>query len=299
MKKLKLLVFFCIVSTLSLSPPLVAQTTGEPSEQAVPETDAGPPSADLSRANELVRAQKYAEAEEILAELQDRYPEDTDLLTMRGELLIALSQPREAVEVLRTAARLEPQRPRLQFQLGSALAATGEVEAAIEAFGEELKNNDDPQVLVLARLNRSFLYQQRGAPADGAKELEAVVELEPGRAPVYGDLVALYLELRRTDDAADVLSRGEANGFESASHAYSIAARFGKDGNYERAVDLFTRSLEIDPNSADAERSLAAALEQLGREEEAAKHLRRYLELNPDDPDAEAIAAKIRAIEEG
>ena len=78
---------------------------------------------------------------------------------------------------------------------------------------------DDPRVLVLARLNRSFLYQQHGAPADGAKELEAVVELEPGRAPVYGDLVALYLELGRTDEAADALSRGEAHGFESASHA--------------------------------------------------------------------------------
>jgi tetratricopeptide (TPR) repeat protein len=298
MKKLGLIVLFCVMSTLGLSLPPVAQSAGESSEQVVPEPDADSPRADLSQANELVRAQKYAEAEEILGDLQDRYPEDTDLLTMRGELLIALSQAREAVEVLRTAARLDPRRPRLQFQLGSALAATGQAEAAIEAFGEELKNNDDPRVLVLARLNRSFLYQQHGAPADGAKELEAVVELEPGRAPVYGDLVALYLELGRTDEAADALSRGEAHGFESASHAYSIGARFGKDGNYERAVDLFTRSLEIDPEFADSERSLAAALEQLGREEEAAKHLRRYLELRPDDPDAEAIAAKIRAVEE-
>ena len=255
----------------------------------------GPARADLTEANELVLAKDYAGAESLLAGLQEEFPEDADLLMLRGELLLALNHPKESIEVLRAAAKLDPERPRLHFQLASALVATGQAEPAIEAFGKEIEISEDPQVLVFSHLNRSMLFQQRKEWAASATELEAVLALEPQRKPAYGDLVAMYVQSDRLDAAADALERGEAVGFASATHWYSVAARMAKDGDYQRSVELFARAIEIDPEHADSERGLAAALEKLGREEEAIPHLTRYLELKPNAPDSEAIKAKIAA----
>jgi len=293
-----------IFTTIALASCLLSSLAAAQTEQRDPLTgemivvDAepeGPPRADLTEANELVRAKEYAEAESLLATLQEEFPEDADLLMLRGELLLALRRPDESIEVLRTAAKLDPERPRLNFQLASALVATGQAEPAIEAFGKEIEVSEDPQVLVFSHLNRSMLFQERKEWAASATELEAVLALEPQRKPVYGDLVAMYVQSDRLDAAADALERGEAAGFASATHWYSVAARLAKDGDHERAVGLFNKAIELDPENADAERALAAALEELGRNDEAIEHLRRYLELEPDATDSQAVKAKIEA----
>jgi len=289
---------FCL-TLLLLATAAVAQTeqrdplTGK--IVAVEEEPEQPARADLSDANDLVRAKDYAAAEGLLATLQQEFPEDPDLLMLRGELLLALRRPEEATGVLRKAAELEPDRPRLQFQLGSALAALGESDAALEAFGKEIEITEDSQVLVFSHLNRSMLYQQKKDWAASASELEAVLELEPQRTPVYGDLVAMYVESDRLDDAVDALNRGDAAGFGSANHWYSVGARLAKAEEYDSAADCFVKAIALDASHADSERSLALVLEKLDRDDEAIDHLRRYLELRPDDPDAEAITAKIEA----
>jgi tetratricopeptide (TPR) repeat protein len=287
--------------SLALAAPLLlAQTpqidplTGQPMEEPAAEAEA-PPKPDLTEANELVRAKDYAGAEKILAQMQQEFPDDPDLLLLRGELLLALRRPEESIEVLRKVADLAPDRPRVHFQLGSALAATGQADAAIEAFGQEVEVSEDPQVLVFSHLNRSMLFQERKDWAASAGELEAVLELEPQRTPVYGDLVAMYVQSDELDAAVKALERGDTAGFRSAPHWYSVAARLAKDESYDRAVALFEKAIELDPELAEAERSVAIALEKLGREDEAIPHLKRYLELEPDADDAQAIAAKIDA----
>lgn len=255
----------------------------------------GPARADLTEAKELVRNKDYAGAESQLATLQQEFPEDPDLLMLRGELLLALRRPDESIEVLRKAAEFVPESARLQFQLGSALASTGQAEAAIEAFGKATETGEDPQILIFSHLNRSMLFQERKDWEASAAELEAVLVLEPQRKPVYGDLVAMYVQSDRLDAAIDALERGDAAGFQSATHWYSVAARLAKDEEYERSLALFAKAIELDPENAESERSLAAALEKLGREDEAIPHLKRYLELKPDASDSKAITAKIEA----
>jgi tetratricopeptide (TPR) repeat protein len=109
----------------------------------------------------------------------------------------------------------------------------------------------------------------------------------------------MYVQSDRLDAAIDALERGDAAGFQSATHWYSVAARLVKDEEYERSLALFAKAIELDPESAEIERSLAAALEKLGREDEAIPHLKRYLELKPDASDSQAVTAKIKASEAG
>jgi tetratricopeptide (TPR) repeat protein len=286
----------CILTVAALA--LAAQEPGQNAAQTAPEADRPEPSrADLTEVYAAVREQRYADAERLAGELQQDHPDDPALLALRGELLLAIDRAPEAVAPLRRAAELAPDRPRVHFQLGTALASTGDAEGALGAFDAELSISKEPEVLVLSRLNRSLLFQRGGRPADAAQELEAALAIDPSRGPVYGDLATLYLELDRIDDATSTLSRGAEAGFRSARHWFTVGARLVRDERYEQSIDPLRRALEADPQLADAERTLAAALDHLGRGDEALGHFRRYVELAPSAADAPAVRSRIAELE--
>jgi tetratricopeptide (TPR) repeat protein len=268
---------------------------GIPAEPS-PAADADEPSrADLSEAGARIRSGDYAGAEELLAALQSDFPDDPALLLMRGEVLLALRRVEEARDTLSRGAEVDPDRPRVHFQLATAYASLGQTEQALDEFGREIALNPDPDVLGLAHLNRSMLLQQAKRWGDAAAELEGALTAQPERTEVYGDLAMLYTQAGETAAAVEALERGRAAGFDSAQHYYSLGARLYNSKQYEASVTMLTEALRVDPALAEAERSLAAALERLGRDNEAVAHLRRYLELRPEAPDAAAVAERIKA----
>lgn len=276
-----------LVLACAVCPALAQDTAQDEAED--------PTRADLSEARDHVLGGEFAEADSVLAELQQQHPDDPALLLMRGEVLLALGRPEQALPHLRRTLELDAERPRAHFQLGTALAATGDRPAALQAFARELELTSDPAIQVLARLNRSLLFHQDKQLREAAGELEAVLVLQPERSEAYGDLASLYLEDGRTEEAAQALESGAGVGFRSAHHYYSLGSRCFKNKAYEPAAVAFTRALEVDPTLAEAERSLAAVLDQLGRQGEADEHLKRYLQLKPMDPEAAKIRERVRA----
>jgi tetratricopeptide (TPR) repeat protein len=273
--------------------PLTGQVTAIESDEPVEQ----PPRADLTGANALVAESDYAGAEALLAGLQQDFPDDPALLLLRGELLLALAKPDEARVVLEHGATIDPERPRINFQLGTALASTGERAEALAAFARELEVNQDEAVRTLAHLNRSLLFERERNWRASIQELEAVLAIQPSRTEIYGDLVSLYIRAGQITEAIDVMDRGAVAGFASSRHYYSLGARLYRDERYEDAISMLTKAVELEPDLSQAERSLAAALEKLGRNDEALDHLRRYLEINPNAPDAAAVTEKLKAAE--
>jgi tetratricopeptide (TPR) repeat protein len=204
--------------------------------------------ADLGPANDLVRSGAYAEAEKVLRELQQSHPDDPRILLMRGELLIALDKPAEAIALLRRCIEIDPGRPRAHFQLATALQATGDPEGALAAYAQELPLTEDPRVQVMAHLNRAVILQGKGDRTAAADELRVVLELDPERREVYGDLANLLLEAGRLDEAAAILDQGLGAGFRSAPHFNTLGSRYYGAGSPEKALLAFERALEIDPH---------------------------------------------------
>lgn len=269
------------------STPVIPPTEAEAAAEAEAQQPEGP---DLSDVNKRILAAEYDKADELLVEIQEEFPESLDVAMTRGEVLLALGKAEEALPQLEKVAAAEPDRSRLQFQIASARLAAGDTDGALEAFAAEVANGKDAQATVLAHLNRAMLLQRSRKWDEAAADLEGVLALEPTRQEVYGDLASLYLRSGRLDDAQRVLDTGFEAGFQSAAHFYSLGARIFKAEEYERAVAVFQRALELDPKHARSERSLGAALDKLGRKDEAKVHFKRYLELNPTAADA----AKIR-----
>jgi len=295
-----LAIFFLATSSLGQDrTPVQAidPLTGQPANQPPAEAVEQPPRADLAEANALVSESKYAEAERLLAGQQEEFPDDPALLLMRGELLLALGRTDEARTVLEHGAAIDPKRQRVHFQLGTALASTGKRKEALAAFAKELEVNQDEAVRTLAHLNRSLLFEQERNWSAAVEELEAVLEIQPSRTEIYGDLVTLHIQSGQITEAIKVMEQGAGAGFASSRHYYSLGARLYRDKRYEDAISMLTKAVELEPDLSQAERSLAAALEKAGRTDEALEHLRRYLELNPEAPDAEAVAEKLKAAE--
>ncbi len=270
--------------------------SGPDAEQA-PEASPAPERADLSAANELLREAKYEEAELLLAELAESFPDDPALLLMRGEVLLAIGRAADALTVLEHGVEIEAERPRIHFQLASARAATGDVEGAVAAYGRELELNPDGDLQLMALLNRSLLLAKDRQWDAAADDLNEILARDAERREAYGDLATLYLEAGRADDAEQALARGLEAGFQSAAHYYSLGARFYSAERHEEAMKAFEIALEIDPTHARAVRSMAAALEKVDRGEEALEQLRRYLELAPQAADAAQIRERLKAAE--
>lgn len=287
-----------IAASLAATAPTPAAAQAEPPSAAEPDAAVGG-RADLGAVNELVRAGSYVEAETSLAALQQDFPDDPRILLMRGELLLAIGRPPDALPILRQCAEIDPALPRLHFQLATALQAVGDASAALEEFGREIEINADPRVQVLAHLNRSLLRERNEDRSGAADEIVAALALDPARLEAYGDAAALYLEADRLDEASHWLDRGFEAGFRSPQHLYSLGARYLSRDSFEPAVAAFRKALEIDPSYAEAARSLAVALDRMGRSNEAVQQFRRYLELRPDAPDATRIAERIREVEGG
>jgi tetratricopeptide (TPR) repeat protein len=291
-----MLFLLALALVLTAAAPIQAQKvdplTGKVVEQAPPPE---PVVADLTEANEKVKTQDYTGAELLLAALQTDFPEDEDLLALRGELLVALSRIDEAIPILRKVTEMAPERPRVHFQLGTALASSGDKSGALEAFGKELTFSKEPQVRLLAHMNRSMLYQQQRQWSEAASELESALELDPSQPQVWADLVTLYLDADDLDGALSALKNGTDAGQRSARHYYSVGARLFKAERFSDARNAFTEALIIEPTHARAVRSLAATLEKLGQEEAALELWARYLELAPEAADADQISQKLNS----
>ncbi|MHC4137471.1 MAG: tetratricopeptide repeat protein [Planctomycetota bacterium] len=270
-----------------------------PEEPAATPVDSAPPlpEADLTKASEFVRAGDFAAADRELAGLQEEFPDDPRLLFMRGEVVLAMAKPADALPLLERASHLDGERPRVNFQLGMALLMTGARDRALAAFGKEIETNEDVDVQIMARLNRTQILAQGGDWSLAAAELEAVLELDPQRVEAYGDMAGFHLEAGDLEQAARSLEVGREKGFRSARHHYVLGARYYEKKAYDDAVAAYRRALEIDPQLAEAERGLGGALDQLDEGKEALVHLRRYLELRPDAPDAQRVNERIRDLE--
>jgi len=270
--------------------PLLAQAP----EGAPPPAAAAPaPRADLGPARELVRGQKYPEAETLLADLQTAYPDDPSLLLLRGEVLLAIRNPQKAAEVLGHAAEVAPRKLRVHFGLGSALSEIGDTSGALAAFATEIELNPDPEIRAKARVNRSVLYEREKKWSESAAELEALLAENPEHQEIYGDLAQLYLKADRPEDALKAVERGADKGPAAARLYVNIGADYYNKKSFEQAANCFGKALEIDPGLAQAELNLARALDHLDRKTEADSHLKRYLELRPDAPEAAEIKKRL------
>jgi tetratricopeptide (TPR) repeat protein len=75
---------------------------------------------------------------------------------------------------------------------------------------------------------------------------------------------------------------------------YALGMSLGMQGKVEEAIAALERAVEWDPGHADAEYALGNALEEMEKLEEAERHFGRSVQIDPTNEDARERLARVR-----
>ena len=172
-----------------------------------------------------------------------------------------------------------PSKPRPYNNLGIALAANGDYQAAAEAFRKaiQLKPKTVKPYYNLASI---LVLQDR---LDEAVELlKITLHKAPANHLAHNNLALIYMRQDRLEEAEDHL-RDAIRLKPDYDSAYSnLGVLMRRRGNLNEAITLFKRAIELNPEYAEAHNNLGYAFKMKGDNQNAIKHFERALQLIPD-----------------
>lgn len=157
------------------------------------------------------------------------------------------------------------------------------------------EGNGCPPAIMLAKLRIAA-----GETDQALDELARAAETASDRATCLRSLVELSLQTgdrRRADHALDLALRSGCGARDECSRLFAWAASTVEArGSYVRAIALYKRAAEADPDNADAPLQRAAELaERLGLNAEALDAYDRLARRHPEQPQWRAKADEVRA----
>jgi tetratricopeptide (TPR) repeat protein len=146
---------------------------------------------------------------------------------------------------------------------------------------------------VEARILLGRLYMLAKDPEKAEAAFRGALELQPASEEAVTNLVFLYNEQGRSDQAARLLDSVVA-GARSARLYSALGYTYDQQREPQKAADAYRKALELEPANVDARRGLAQALLNAGQTEEALKQYETVAEEDPQDPQAILRIAEIQ-----
>jgi len=184
----------------------------------------------------------------------------------------------EAEREYRQALSLNPRSISARANLGVLQARTGHSDAAIETFESVLRDAPDhPQAIV----NLGLLYAARGDYLRSAPYLEKARTQQPRNMTVLVQLGFTLYQLKRTDEAADVLAAANSLDAADANVLYLSGLVASLRGDAEAAVSFWQRTLAQRPDFAAANFMIGEELRKQRRYEGAVEFYQKALAQDP------------------
>jgi len=225
----------------------------------------------------------YAKA---LVEFRKALEDDPGSMGLRVEYAEALVQSgdiAQAVEVCQKAISDSPQQVEPHLLLGRIYYKARSQDAmrtkALDEFEKVLQlDSDQPEALQSA----AEMYFEQQDYEKSAEYFHRLRQLEPmGLGAYYSEAQAL-IELKRYDEAIEVLSKGMEVRDDIPNYLILLAELYTRNGDLESAADVYERGLENGPDPRLSE-GLARTLVGLGRGSEAVPILERLTAMLPHD----------------
>lgn len=188
---------------------------------------------------------------------------------------------RDAIALWRQTAAERPQNARAHENLGSALLAAGEIDAAGEEFATaiELQHGDYADALNGLGLVRL----RQGRVPDAVVAFQDANRRKPEHAAILANLGSALARSGRLAEALAVYRRAADRGLESADLHYNWGNALIAVGQLPEAAERFRRAVALRPEFMDARVNLGIALTRQGRTDEAGVELAAVLRAKPDD----------------
>jgi tetratricopeptide (TPR) repeat protein len=211
-------------------------------------------------------------------------PDDYGILVNRGAMRIRRGRFAEAADDLRRAIAREPHQYPAYANLARVFSAQGRWSEAIEQIDRAIRLA--PRVASLHR-TRAQIHLEAGQEPEAQRDYDQAIRLEPAGSPaVHRWRAEDHLANRCYREAVESFDRYEQTGVPDAQFYQGRGLAKAKLGEHARAVEDYSRSLGLEPNSnVRARRGWAYTLYS---DELALHEFDRSLELNDKNLDAHA-----------
>lgn len=237
------------------------------------------PQAALNHAMELHRTGKLAEAENLYRQLQQHFPQATDLVHLIGLIEVDTGRKDEGFANLRRVIALQPNVPHYHANLGARLLEQREAVEALGCLDRAIELQPDTASHHYNRGN-ALLQLQRWSEALATYRLSLSLQSDNQACELQLGLALHSAGLTQEAIAhyRDMLHRRPAD----LSAATNLGAMLQADCDLDGAAEAFQHALRIEPNNTIPLNNLAVIHKELGETGPAIQLLRRCVELQPD-----------------
>ena len=242
-------------------------------------------------------------------------PQDPVIHNNLANALMTAGRTSEAIELYRSAVKLDPAYADAKANLGLALRDAGHLTEALDllsaavaehpdyavllnAYGNTLRQAErfDEAISVLHRAiaasptyaeahnNLGLAYAVTNSLEEAAAHFKRAVELRPDMAVISNNYGALLVRMFRFDEAAAVLANAVARQPDYDEALANLGVARYMRGNHAEAIAAYEEVLERSPNNGFARYSLGVTYLEEQRLAEAEVQIRRALDLDPKNP---------------
>jgi tetratricopeptide (TPR) repeat protein len=221
-----------------------------------------PPAVDVSvpgllrAAMEHHQAGRLPQAEALYRQILQAAPNNPDALHLLGLIAHQAGKIEIAVDLISRAIRINPSGP-MYYNLGVALQARGEMDAAVESYRKALALMPD---YAEAHSNLGTALQAQGKYDAAAEHLRQALLLRPKDAGAHSNLGVVQQAQGHLDAALESFHRALAIKPDYAEAHNNLGMTQQAQGHLDAALESFHRALAIKPDYAEAHNNLSLML---------------------------------------
>lgn len=196
----------------------------------------------------LHKAGELQQAERLYREVLRLEPRQGDALNLLGTLANQVGKPEAAIDYIRQAVAVQPLEPEFHANLATAYKAAGDVTQAVSHYREALRLK--PEALA-PRVHLADALLEQGNLDEALTEAQAVLRQERRSGLAWCVLGELVGQGKHAFAEADVrhmqalLADNRLDIHEASVVAFTLAAHWEKQGDYDQAFDCYRRANDL------------------------------------------------------
>ena len=209
---------------------------------------------------------RFAEAEQLYAQVLKAQPQNFQALHLMGVLAVQTGHPARGVDHLRAAIALEPRQALAHRDLGNALQLLGRTAEALASYDKALHFSP---TMADAHNGRGAMLAALGRSEEAMSAYTQAIALKPAEAAPYNNRGRLLAGQGHVDEAIEDFGRAITRKPDNIMALTNRGGALLGRGRAAEALADFDRVLALDSNAPAAHDGRGTALAMLGRPAEA------------------------------
>jgi Flp pilus assembly protein TadD len=184
----------------------------------------------------------YTNGFKALSRVNERFPNNAELLLRLGSCALAQNQVLDALRILRQSASLNPEEPWVWCYIGQAHFKMQEQDEAIESFGRAVKLQDD---LYEAWLVRGSAYAAKGNLKEAMESFEKAATINPDDVTVWNALGQCHMHMDQRQKAVSTMEKAVQIAPDNVLAWELLIAAYTKNGQTDRKWDAEKKLKEL------------------------------------------------------